>query len=72
MSSMSVTFYDKAEKQRAATINAVVKALKLSFPNPARGGGVCFPANERNSNVSASVTGTTAVTWIFDHNGEPI
>ena len=72
MSSSSVTETAKAEKERYATINSVVKALQFSYLAPARGGSVRFPANGINANDSAASTGDSAVTQIFDHNRDPI
>ena len=71
-SSSSVMATDKDEKERAATINTVLKALQLYPPAPDRGGAVSFPDNVSNANVSAASTGAAAVTQIFDHNGDPI
>ena len=72
VSSSSVTATAKYDKESAATINTVVKSLKLSFLNPAREGSVCFPANGSNANVSVDRNGASAVTQIFDHNRDPI
>ena len=70
--SSAVTTDADAEKDISANINAVVEALTFSSPAPDRGGDVRFPDNGSDSNVSASVTGATAVTQIFGHNGDPI
>ena len=72
MSASSVTAANKDDKDRAATINAGVKAPQLYPPATFRGGAVCFPANGSNTSVSVSSTGAAAVTKIFDHNGDPI
>ena len=53
-------------------MNAVVKALQLYSPDPARVWAVRLPGNGSNSNVSADVNGAADVTQIFDHNGYPI
>lgn len=70
----SVTAAASAEKERAATINAVVKALQFSHPVPTSGGtaAVRFPSNGSNANISAALTGAAVVTQIFDHNGDPV
>lgn len=74
MSSSSVTATATAEKERAATINAVVKALQLSPTAPTGGGAaaVRFPSNGSNTNISAALTSAATVTQIFDHNSDPV
>ena len=72
VSSSSVTATDKSEKDRSATIKAVVKSLQFSSPVPAIVGDVHFPANRSNANANADFNGAAAVTRIFDHNGDPI
>ena len=72
MSSSAITETDKDEKERAATINVVLKELKFSSPAPVRVGDSSFPANGSNTNVSAASTGATTVTRKYDHNGDPI
>ena len=72
MSSSSVKATAKAEKERPAKINAVVKPLQFSSPDPTRGWAVRFPYNLGNTNVSADLTSAATVPQIFDHNGDPI
>ena len=72
MSFSSVTETAEDEKEIAATINSVVKALKFSSPDPVRRWAVRLPANGINTNRSAASTGAAAVTQIFDHNRDPI
>ena len=72
MSSSSITETAKYEKEIAATINAVVKALQLSSPGSDRGEDVCFPANGSNIDIRAALTSDAAMNQIFDHNWDPI
>ena len=58
----SVAATDKAEKERAEMINAVVKELKFYFPTTFRGVYFRLPDNGSNTNVSAASTGAIAVT----------
>ena len=62
----------EADKERSATINAVVKTLKFSSPVPYRGAAVRLPAIGSNVNVITSSTSAVAVNQIFDHNEDPI
>ena len=70
--SSSVTATSKYDKQRAETINTVVKALKFYSPAPIRRGAGHFLANGKNANGSEDSIDASAVTQIFDNNWDPI
>ena len=70
--SSSVTATSKSDKERAATINTVVKALKFYSPATTTRGAVHFLPNGSNANGSEDSIDASAVTQIFDNNWDPI